>query len=687
MTVVPSVCSILQDETLKHYVCQEKVPVCKLEVKTAFDLLTKEEKLYAHHFAKACWAGAPIVLNQVSREAPKIFSFLQTLFGDGGLQNLKQNASVRKEVLDQVLVYAAMFFGNMGNYTSFGDSKFIPRCEASEFEELVRTANNPTALQLWNEVKADMYSLEKRELDFGNSSYYSDDVTKNEAQKIQEFMNKENISAFNTRLFKQGNNHFVLRLASAKSKAPIEHEYEGLKITITYGDHAPYMKRICENLEKCLPYANEVQAAMIRKYIDHFDGGNIEDHKEAQKLWIKDKGPAVETNIGFIESYRDPLRVRGEFEGFVAVVNKEMSKKFGTLVNSAQELLRELPWNKHSTPDQPFEIETFSKPDFTALEILAFAVSGLPAGINIPNYEDIREHIGFKNVSLSNVLSAVSPMEVITMLHENDIKLFKELRGRAFEVQVGLHELLGHGSGKTIVADSNGRLPLDLSQVVNPITGKNDITTYYKHGETFNAMFGEISNSYEECRAEAVGIYLSTFDKVLDIFGHRGQMAEDILYINWLSMVRAGLLGLEFYNPESGKWLQAHMRARYCILQVLLEAGENFVQIIEEKDNCYITLDRSKIKTVGMKAMDRFLLQLGVYKSTCNLKDGIEMYQRYTTVNDRFLRIRKIVLEKKQPRKVFVQPLTVCNQQDVELNEFEPSYEGMVDCFTKLVQL
>lgn len=40
------------------------------------------------------------------------------------------------------------------------------------------------------------------------------------------------------------------------------------------------------------------------------------------------------------------------------------------------------------------------------------------------------------------------------------------------------------------------------------------------------------------------------------IFGHEAQEAEDVVYINWLSMVRAGLLGLEFYTPESKSWRQ-----------------------------------------------------------------------------------------------------------------------------------
>lgn len=64
---------------------------------------------------------------------------------------------------------------------------------------------------------------------------------------------------------------------------------------------------------------------MLEAYVEHFKYGDVDKHKESQKYWIKDVGPIVETDIGYIETYLDPLGARAEFEGFVAVVDKIVS--------------------------------------------------------------------------------------------------------------------------------------------------------------------------------------------------------------------------------------------------------------------------------------------------------------------------------------------------------------------------
>ena len=56
--------------------------------------------------------------------------------------------------------------------------------------------------------------------------------------------------------------------------------------------------------------------------------------------------------------------------GFTAIVNKGLSAKYEALVNSAPELVQTLPWGKE------FEVDTFRKPDFTALEVVNFATGG-----------------------------------------------------------------------------------------------------------------------------------------------------------------------------------------------------------------------------------------------------------------------------------------------------------------------
>ena len=121
-------------------------------------------------------------------------------------------------------------------------------------------------------------------------------------------------------------------------------------------------------------------------------------------------------------------------------------------------------------------------------------------------------------------------------------------------------------------------------------------------------------------------------ETVLKIFGHEGEKANDIFYINWLHMARAEILALLFWSPSTQRWGQAHMQARFAILQCMLEAGEDFVSIKRnEKGETFLQMDRSKIKTVGKPAIDDFLLRIQVYKATANYDAAFEMYESTQT--------------------------------------------------------
>jgi dipeptidyl-peptidase-3 len=212
------------------------------------------------------------------------------------------------------------------------------------------------------------------------SNYYSPNVGRDDIDVAQRFMESRSMNAYNTRLLKDGND-LIIRVASAAEQLQSagSFEFEGRRITISYGDYREQMCRIADSIASAAQYAaNEIQTQMLCAYEESFRTGSIDAHKQSQRYWIKDIGPVVESNIGFIESYRDPAGVRGEWEGFVAMVNKEQTEKFQALVDNAVKFIGKLPWGS------AFEKDQFHKPDFTSLEVLSFCTSGIPAGINIP---------------------------------------------------------------------------------------------------------------------------------------------------------------------------------------------------------------------------------------------------------------------------------------------------------------
>lgn len=699
-------------ETLKRAIVNPDTPFVYLEADAAFAGLTDEQKLYAHWFGLASWAGLPIVLEQTSKESPAIYSFLIELFTTVPPEELEAKMFPEDPTAAKsLLTYAALFFGSCGNFLSFGDSKFLPNIHAEQIVAGIHRVGSPDTekrlFDLFNAARVAMYSWQpsEREVGYACSGYYnapsSRPFSAGVVTAVEKLLTAAARSPLNTTVACEEERIHV-NVAAAIKKDPVIiaeggtvsdelKEFGGphTSVAVCQGYWAEALADSVFALRKAAEYAaNDTQRAMIAKYAASFESGSIDEHKEASALWVQDKSPAVETYIGFIETYRDPHGVRAEWEGFVSAVNPTLSAAFLHLVEKAPTLLERLPWAK------AFERERFVKPDFTALDVVSFASSGVPAGINIPNYDDVRCDAGFKNVYLANVCAAIDKTHVPYGMAASDWEWVAPASSDAFRVQVGLHELLGHGSGRLLKRS-------DL-----PIEGRPDITTCYAEGETYDAVFGSLASSLEECRAECVGLYLCTDSLVLDIFGASQESAR----ANWLSYMRNGVAAFEFYSPHTNSWRQAHSCARFAILRTVLaasngtplvpfegaptDASRAFVKLDigdgdPAGDHLLVTVDFAHLESVARPAVGALLKLMTELKAAADFKAADELFRRVTrpaigdSDYDYWIAMRERILRNKKPRREFVQANTTlaADGRTVSLKAYESSAIGMVRSF------
>jgi len=680
-----------------QFVLPDDQAIVRLQVKQAFNSLSDNERMYSHYLSQASWFGGFIVLFQTSLESPDIFLLLHSINTAETIENLKKNAKdvgLTEQEFTAYLLYSSGVYGNMGNYKGFGDSKFVPDLDVEQFEKIVlcskAVSQNAELKDVWYRIKTPMYSLSDKEKQLGLGSkgvtkYFSANCDNKDADLVNDYFKYKNLEGYINRVIKKeesGVTVYEIRHAGVVDSVICQDDFQGCRFKITTGDYAALLEKVIQNLSEAIKYAgNELEKNMLAHYIDSFQQGCLEKHKDGSRFWIKNKGPIVETYIGFIETYRDPVGMRGEFEGFVAIVNKKMSEKFQLLVDKAEDLLKHLPW-----PEE-FEKDTFLRPDFTSLEVLTFAGSMVPSGINIPNYDEIRQSEGFKNVSLGNSLLANHGIRGKSpFVSDEDNELLTKYYVDSHEVQVGLHELLGHGSGKLFMRDGDGNLNYP-DNLIDPLTGE-PVNLCYGHGETYDSKFTTIASSYEECRAECAGLHLCLVPGVNQIFGYSSDQADDLNYINYLSMALNGIKALPMYSVASHEWKQAHSRARFVIVGVFLEAGQGFLKIDQVtgedgQPDLLITMDKTKLHSVGAPAIANFLNKLQVYKSTGNDAAARDMYDQYSKVSNTgvypWLTYRDIAVARKKAKVILVQANTKLDNGKVLLTEYDESPEGMVE--------
>lgn len=554
-------------------------------------------------------------------------------------------------------------------------------------------------------VEEPMFSSQPSSLgypgDKTQSGYYPGDheLSPDEISKVSQCLEAIRILPENTRIHKvlEGDKVvYQVRQASIEKDMDSQHTFEMPDskgtIRLVRGDHCNELSAINDSLNEAVNYANNLrQQQYIRDYQQSFFSGNLESYKASQITWIKDTNPSVENIFGFVEPYRDPHGIRAEFEGLVAISHRKETELLSQLVEESSAFIRRLPWAKGASENDgkgPFEKALFEPPDFTSIHALAYCSSIIFPGINLPNYNDIRQQHGFKNVIIANRMSAESDeTQLSPFVHPSEASIFQKHKYPTYYIWVVLHELLGHGTGKMMV-EEDGQCNFNISSPpVSPLD-KQPITSWYKSGQTWTGVFGDLATTVDECRAELVGAYLMDDLELLALFGYTSGSAvtaQDLTYNMYVQLGTDGLRGLQDYNVEGGKWGQAHSRAHFAMLKCLLVNGNGFMTINcdSSKDQITVHVDRSRIISDGKPTLGKMLLRLHMYRCTADVKSCRAYYEDLSKVEGEYLEWRRIVLAKQQPKWVFVQANTILDDGAVTVKEYEPTPEGVIQSWAE----
>jgi len=220
------------------------------------------------------------------------------------------------------------------------------------------------------------------------------------------------------------------------------------------GMYGETIERIVFWLEKASQVAeNEQQKASIDKLISFYKSGNLTEFDEYSILWVKDLNSKVDFINGFIESYSDPLGMRGSWESIVNFKDSANTARTELISTNAQ-------WFENNSPiDNLFrktEVKGVTAKVITAAILAGDSYPSTPIGINLPNSNWIRAQHGSKSVSIDNITAAYDAASAGSgagaefMWSNQELNMADKYAHYVDNVHTDLHECLGHASGKLL---------------------------------------------------------------------------------------------------------------------------------------------------------------------------------------------------------------------------------------------
>ena len=163
---------------------------------------------------------------------------------------------------------------------------------------------------------------------------------------------------------------------------------------------------------------------------------------------------------------------------------------------------------------------------------------------------------------------------------------------------------------------------------------------------------------------------------------------DDIYFGCWLDILRSAILGLSTYNVEENLWGDDHTWGNWVIFNAVKENDPDLmkVEIIKDsegRDNIRFKVDRSRLRVQGFKAISDLVYKLHVYRCIGDFEEATKFYKPYSAVDEEMLKVREVVIARKRPNRIELQPNLLLTTDDsgaqtVEYKAYTESHEGII---------
>jgi hypothetical protein len=532
-----------------------------------FGNLTVNEKLFTYYMFRASLPFNKIYRDQNHVHTNEIIKAFEFLYKNEN--NLPQNLS------NDIKTYLVYLWSNNGPY-------FM-----TEQSNNKRTPSRLNMKYLTKEVFTHVLT----ELNYGEQfehllpTIFDDNV---DAEMVVDSSIEQSGNNYYSKNFTEEHYNSLLPEQKNKINAYFEIDKFGKPLVSSYAINSKYSNELNITvfwLEKALVHAkscpdifDEHIVNSITLLIKYFESGDEEIFKQHSIEWLQTNSN-LDYTMGFIETYHDPKSIRGQAGAEITVKMENMEKLNPLLLEIEQRMPIPDEYKKKNDKKTIMNVSPnrilFASGDFGPL------VS--TAAYCLPNYDDIRSNVGSKQILYK------MPKSVGEILNPEMAKLFRtkrrvkfiekydpnnELGSDLWDVQVLLHETVGHGSGALHEHKFKEGENLVISGVtynvgdVIPITDAN-----------YAEFITEDSSSLEELRAEINALYMS--------IAEMSQLSNFGLFKNWrevlglvklekecvLAMASTGFRRLLAQSENMTEIKGAHARANIVIMNYLIAGG------------------------------------------------------------------------------------------------------------------